>query len=94
MHAGVGQQRAAEADLALAALHGLFHQRRFDQVVIDIAQPFDPLGLKAVGRVHVSIGHLQAPECRGGGISLRSACGAVSPRAVPIGPRKDPTVAL
>jgi len=58
MGAGRNHDRAALADVALAALHGLFHQLGLDQVVENLAKAFDALVFQSLCRVHPSCAHL------------------------------------
>ncbi len=63
--AGGAKARPTIAKTPLAATHRRLNERRFDVVVIDVAQSADALRFKGVAGVHASMRHVQALRCRG-----------------------------
>ncbi|OIQ68780.1 hypothetical protein GALL_496230 [mine drainage metagenome] len=62
MAAGRYQKRAAVAQRAFVAFQSLLHEGGLHQVIIDCAKSGHTLGFKAMGGVHASMSHLQAPD--------------------------------
>ncbi len=61
MHPGRDEEGAAEAEPALVAPERGLDQRRFEIVVMDLAEPRDPLLFQRLRGIHPSIRHLLAP---------------------------------
>ncbi len=57
MRAGRDQESAAKAKLAFTALQGRLDQRRFKQVIVNLAEARDPLVFETAIRVDARLGH-------------------------------------